>query len=49
MDIIEKLFSDLESNNLVRVEDAKKRLSENFSLSKYLCHSCPEIVEDVLK
>lgn len=35
MDVVEKLFSDLESNNQLRVEESKKRLSENFSLSKY--------------
>lgn len=39
MDVVERMFGDLESNNSVRVEESKKRLSENFSQSKSDCES----------
>lgn len=34
MDVIEKLFADLESNNVQRAEESKKRLSELFAQSE---------------
>lgn len=34
MDVVERLFSDLESNNLEDVARAKHRLTDNFSISK---------------
>lgn len=46
MEVVEKLFGDLESNNPLRVEDAKKRLSENFSLSKYLMVNVGDVCID---
>lgn len=36
MDTVEKMFGDLESNNLLKVEESKKKLADHFSQSKYL-------------
>lgn len=34
MDVIDKLFADLESNNVQRADESKKRLCELFAQSK---------------